>query len=130
MTKKFEIYKCEICGNVVEIVGEGAGQLVCCGKNMNKLCEQNDEEEMQEKHKPVITIEDQRVTIRVGKVPHPMISEHHIEFIEAISLDGKYLKRKYLDIDEAPELSCICSSNKMKARELCNIHGLWIDSLE
>ena len=113
MTEKFEIYKCDICGNIVEIVGEGAGQLVCCGENMNKLCEQNQEEELQEKHKPVIEIEDKRVTIKVGKIPHPMIPEHHIQFIEAISLDGKYLKRKYLEINENPELSFICNTDIM-----------------
>ena len=129
MVKKFEIYKCNICGNVVEIVGEGQGQLVCCGENMELLKEKT-HEEMQEKHLPVITIQDKYVTIKVGKVPHPMIPEHHINFIEAISLDGKYLKRKYLEINEAPELSFYCNSEKMKARELCNIHGLWSSLLE
>ena len=124
MTKKFEIYKCAVCGNVVEILCEGAGELVCCNEPMKKL-ESQTEETMQEKHKPVLTIEDKDVTIRIGEIPHPMSEEHHIEFIEAISLDGKYLKRKYLNIGEAPELKFICNSNTMKARELCNIHGLW-----
>ena len=129
MVKKFEIYKCNICGNVVEIVGEGQGQLVCCGENMELLNEKT-QEEMKEKHLPVITIKDKYVTIKVGEIPHPMIPEHHINFIEAISLDGKYLKRKYLEIDEAPELGFYCNSDKMKARELCNIHGLWSSLLQ
>lgn len=124
MPKKFEIYKCNICGNVVEVVGEGQGQLVCCGEEM-KLLNPQTEETMYEKHKPVITIEDKDVTIRVGEIPHPMLPEHHIEFIEAISLDGKYLKRKFLEINESPELKFVCNSSEMKARELCNIHGLW-----
>lgn len=129
MVKKFEIYKCNICGNVVEIIGEGEGQLVCCGENMELLNEKTGEE-MKEKHLPVITIKDKYVTIKVGEIPHPMTPEHHIHFIEAISLDGKYLKRKYLDINEAPELEFYCNSDKMKARELCNIHGLWSSFLE
>lgn len=130
MTKKFEIYKCEVCGNVVEILSEAQGQLVCCGEEMKLLEEKSNEEGITEKHKPIITIEDKRVTIKVGEIQHPMLPEHHIDFIEAISLDGKYLKRKYLEINEAPELSFICNSDKMKARELCNIHGLWIDELK
>ena len=124
MVKKFELYKCNICGNVVEVVSEGEGELVCCGEIM-ELLESHQEETMAEKHKPVLTIVDKDVTIKVGEVPHPMIPEHHIEFIEAISLDGKYLKRKYLNIGEAPELKFFCNSDTMKARELCNIHGLW-----
>ncbi len=129
MVKKFEIYKCDICGNVVEVVSEGQGVLVCCGENM-KLLDEKAKEEMEEKHLPVITIHDKEVTIKVGEILHPMLPEHHIEFIEAISLDGKYLKRKYLEIGEVPELKFICSSDKMKARELCNIHGLWSSLLD
>ena len=124
MTKRLEIYKCEICGNIVEIIAEGAGELVCCGKVMERI-EPKNEETMQEKHKPVIEIEGTDVTIKVGSIPHPMIQEHHIDFIEAISLDEKYMYRKYLDIGEAPELKFYCKTDKMKARELCNIHGLW-----
>ena len=129
MVKKFEIYKCDICGNVVEVVSEGQGEIICCGEKM-KLLEEKTHEEMTEKHKPVITIQDKEVIIKVGGILHPMQPEHHIEFIEAISLDGKYLKRKYLEIGEAPELKFICNSNKMKARELCNIHGLWSSLLD
>ena len=124
MTKRFEIYKCEICGNVVEILDGGAGSLVCCGEEMKHLSAQT-EETMKEKHKPVLTIIDKDVTIKVGEIPHPMTEEHYIEFIEAISLDGKYLKRKYLEPKEAAELKFVCNSNTMKTRELCNIHGLW-----
>lgn len=124
MTKRFEIYKCDICGNVIEIISEGAGELVCCGEIM-ELLEPKKEDIMKEKHKPVLTIIDKDVTIKIGEIPHPMTPEHHIEFIEAISLDGKYLKRKYLNIGESAELKFVCNSDTMKARELCNIHGLW-----
>lgn len=124
MTKKFEIYKCEICKNVVEILCEGVGELVCCGQPMKNM-EAQSEETMGEKHKPVLTVIDKDVTIKIGEIPHPMTKDHHIEFIEAISLDGKYLKRKYLNPEETAELKFVCNSNTMKARELCNLHGLW-----
>ena len=124
MTKKFEIYKCEICGNVIEIIGEGQGQLVCCGENM-KLLESMTEETMEEKHKPVFEIKEDNIKIKIGEIPHPMTKEHHIDFIEAISLDEKYLYRKYLNADEAAGFQFYCKTNKMKARELCNVHGLW-----
>ena len=124
MTKKFEIYKCEICGNVVEIIKEGIGTLVCCGENM-RLLESKTEETMQEKHKPVFEIDGENIKIKVGSIPHPMTKEHHIDFIEAISLDNKYLYRKYLNNEEATEFQFSCKTDKMKARELCNLHGLW-----
>ena len=124
MTKKFEIYKCEICGNVIEVINESYGNLVCCGENM-RLLEIKTEETMQEKHKPVFVINDTDIKIKVGSIPHPMTEEHHINFIEAISLDNKYLYRKYLNSGEVAEFQFFCKTDKMKARELCNIHGLW-----
>ena len=124
MPKKFEIYKCDICGNVIEIVNEGAGELVCCGSPMKLSVSQN-EETMFEKHKPVIEADDNNIKIKVGEVAHPMTKEHHINFIEAISLDGKYLYRKYLEIDEAAQMEFFCKTKSMTARELCNLHGLF-----
>ena len=124
MSNKFEMYKCDICGNVIEIVNEGAGELVCCGSYM-KLVEPKNEETMQEKHKPVIEADESNIKIKVGEIAHPMTKEHHINFIEAISLDGKYLYRKYLEIDEAAQMNFFCKTTNMKARELCNIHGLF-----
>lgn len=124
MTEKLEIYKCNICGNVVEVLAEGVGELICCGENMLLLKEQK-QDEYKEKHVPIISIKNKNVIIKVGEIPHPMTFDHHICFIEAISLDGKYLKRKYLNKDENPELQFDCNSNQMKARALCNIHNLW-----
>ena len=124
MAEKFEIYKCNICGNVVEIIKGGAGELVCCNEPM-KLITVKNEETMAEKHKPVISSQNENIKICVGEVLHPMTKEHHIDFIEAISLDGKYLYRKYLDTEEQPIMEFFCKTDKMKARELCNIHGLF-----
>lgn len=125
MTELMQIYKCSVCGNIVEILHPGAGELVCCGVPMELLQEQTDEMK-QEKHKPVISFEGETKTIRVGSIPHPMEEEHHIMFIEAISPDKKYLKRKYLKPHEVPEMELKCIHNEVTARELCNLHGLWV----
>ena len=126
MTKKLELYKCEICGNIVEIVLAGEGELVCCGQPMNLLEEQSMQDEMlQEKHVPVIKMEEDNIEIRVGSIQHPMTEEHYIQFIEAYSKDKRYVKRKYLFPNEEPVLKLKCNCKDTIARELCNIHGLW-----
>ena len=124
MAKKFEIFRCNICGNIIEILEGGAGELVCCNEPM-ELIDVKNEETVAEKHKPVISSEGENIKIRVGEVLHPMTKEHHIEFIEAISLDGKYLYRKYLTTEEQPIMEFFCKTGKMRARELCNIHGFF-----
>ena len=127
MTKKLELYKCEICGNIVEVVLAGEGELVCCGQPMNLLEEQSMQDEMlQEKHVPVIKMEEDNIEIRVGSIQHPMTEEHYIQFIEAYSKDKRYVKRKYLFPNEEPVLKLKCNCKDTIARELCNIHGLWI----
>jgi superoxide reductase len=124
MTNKLELYKCNICGNLVEVVLSGVGTLVCCGEDMEKLAPKTFDEKA-EKHVPVIEVKDEEVTIRVGQVPHPMEEAHYIQFIEAISEDNNYIKRKYLKPGDEPELKFKCNCSKLSARELCNIHGLW-----
>ncbi len=127
MTEDLQLYKCNVCGNIVEVIHGGDGELICCSVPMEHLQEQREEEHLQEKHVPIIKLEGEHKTIRVGSIPHPMIKEHYIIFIEAISPDKKYLKRKYLVPDEEPKMElkgCTCS--EFKARELCNIHGLWV----
>lgn len=127
MTKKLELYKCEICGNIVEVVLAGEGELVCCGQPMNLLEEQSMQDEMlQEKHVPVIKMEEDNIEIRVGSIQHPMTEEHYIQFIEAYSKDKRYVKRKYLFPNEEPVLKLKCNCKDTIARELCNIHGLWV----
>ncbi len=129
MTEKLEIYKCNICGNIVEIINPGAGELVCCSVPMEHLPEHSTDEEMQEKHVPIVTLEGENKIIRVGSIPHPMEDSHYIIFIEAISSDKKYIKRKYLTAGDEPklELKAPCNYENFTARELCNIHGLWVN---
>lgn len=116
MTKLNEIYKCEVCGNIVELVHPGQGELVCCGQSM-KHQEEKTNDEGQEKHVPVI--EDNLV--KVGSVPHPMEEDHYIEWIEVIS-DGKVC-RKSLKPGDKPQKEF---GGEIKiAREYCNKHGLW-----
>lgn len=127
MTEKLELYRCNICGNLVEVVLSGEGELVCCSQPMEKLREQMQGEEMlKEKHVPVITKTVDGVEIKIGSEPHPMEEKHHIMFIEVNSADKRYVKRKYLLPHESPGLNLKCSCDKVVARELCNIHGLWV----
>lgn len=128
MSEQFEIFKCNVCGNIVEVLSAGVGQLVCCSVPMEQLSAQSNDNEYQEKHVPIVTIEGETKTIRVGSIPHPMEKEHYIMFIEAISPDKKYLKRKYLMPSDEPkmDLKQCCHYNEFTARELCNIHGLWV----
>lgn len=121
-TKKLEVYLCEICGNIVEVVHEGAGKLVCCGQPMTLLEEQT-ADATTEKHVPVIEKTDDGVKVTVGSVPHPMIDEHYIEWIEIIA-DGKAY-REFLSPGDAPEASFCISAKEITAREHCSIHGLW-----
>ncbi len=127
MTEKLQLYKCNICGNVVEIINEGYGSLVCCSLPMELLEEKTADEQIQEKHVPIVTMEGDNKTIRVGTIPHPMEKEHYIVFIEAISPDKKYIKRKYLVPNDEPKLDLKShfKDSDFIARELCNIHGLW-----
>ncbi len=122
MTKKLEIYKCEICGNIVEMVHEGAGQLVCCGQPMN-LMEENTMDAAKEKHVPVIEKTDKGYKVTVGSVPHPMEESHYIEWIELIA-DGKAY-REFLTPGQAPEALFCIEAQSVTAREYCNLHGLW-----
>lgn len=122
MTKKFEIYKCEICGNMVEIIHQGAGQLVCCEQPMTLLAAKT-EEEGKEKHLPVIEETEEGIKVKVGSVPHPMEEKHFIEWIEIIADGAAY--RKFLTPGLSPEAFFEIKDEKYKVREYCNIHGLW-----
>lgn len=122
MTKRLQVYKCEICGNIVEMVHEGAGQLVCCGQPM-KLMEENTVDASREKHVPVIEKVDGRIKVKVGSVPHPMEEKHYIEWIEVIA-DGRAY-RQFLKPGDAPEAAFCIDASSITVREYCNIHGLW-----
>ena len=123
MTKLRELYRCEICGNVVEVAHEGASTLVCCGKPMIKL-EAKTEDEGQEKHVPVIEEAENGIKVKIGTVAHPMEEKHYIKFIEILLKDG--IMRRELKPGQVPEAKfCASKSDVIEAREFCIIHGLW-----
>lgn len=122
MTKKLQIYKCEICGNVVEVLHEGQGELVCCGQPMVLLSEKL-EDQGNEKHVPVIEKTEKGIKVKVGSVTHPMEENHYIEWIEVIA-DGRTY-RKFLSPGDSPEADFAMLPEKVEAREYCNVHGLW-----
>jgi superoxide reductase len=117
MTKRKEIYKCEICGNIIEVLHESGGTLVCCGQPM-KLLKENEVDASVEKHVPII----EGNKVKVGSVEHPMIPEHYIEWIEATSGDGQVAK-VFLKPGSKPE--AVFCFKPVSAREYCNLHGLW-----
>jgi len=122
MTKEKQIYKCNNCGNIVEVLHAGVGQLVCCGQPMEVLVEKT-EDVGKEKHVPVIEIKDGEITVKVGSVPHPMEEKHYIEWIELIADGTSY--RKFLNPGDKPEAEFCIKAEKVEAREYCNLHGLW-----
>lgn len=125
MTKRMQVYKCEICGNIVEVLHGGAGELVCCGQHM-KLLEEKTADTSIEKHVPFIKREGDRYIVKIGEnALHPMEEKHYIEWIELI-VDG-VIHRKYLSPDDTPEaIFEMPKGNEISAREMCNIHGLWV----
>lgn len=122
MAQALEIYKCEMCGNIIEVFHPGAGELVCCGAPMI-LQKENTVDASKEKHVPVIERGAGTVTVKVGSVPHPMESAHYIEWIELIA-DGK-VYRAQLQPGQAPEATFPVSATDVKVREYCNLHGQW-----
>jgi len=122
MTERLQVYRCPMCGNIVEVLHAGAGQLVCCGQPMNLLAE-NTTDAATEKHVPVIESADGNVTVRVGSVAHPMGDDHYIEWIEVIR--GEEIRRKFLKPGESPEAAFESMAGDLTAREYCNLHGLW-----
>lgn len=122
MTELNEIYRCEVCGNVVEMVHGGKGQLVCCGQPMKHLVE-NTVDAAKEKHVPVVERTATGILVKVGSVAHPMEEKHFIEWIEVLA-DGRVM-RAHLRPGMAPEARFSCKGDKFTVREYCNLHGLW-----
>lgn len=124
--EKLDLYRCEICGNLVEVILVGGGELVCCGQPMQKVNGQNREEAIFEKHIPVfIKNENNGDEVRVGEVLHPMTDEHYIMFIETISEDKNHVQLQYLHPGQEPKMILENKLGKTLAREFCNLHGLW-----
>ena len=122
MSKLNEIYKCTVCGNIVEVVHAGEGELVCCGQPMVLMAE-NTVDAAKEKHVPVVTQVADGYKVAVGSVAHPMEDKHWIEWIELVA-DGK-VYRQELKPGMAPEATFCVKADKVSAREYCNLHGLW-----
>lgn len=122
MAEKLQVYKCEKCGNIVEVLHAGAGELVCCGEPM-KLYGENAVDAAKEKHVPVVEKITDGFKVKVGSVAHPMEEKHHIEWIELIA-DGKAY-RQFLNPGDTPEAVFKIDARQVTARELCNLHGLW-----
>lgn len=122
MAERLEVYKCDACGNIIEVLHGGAGELVCCGKPMNLLTE-NTVDAAKEKHVPVVEKTPDGVKIKVGSVAHPMETEHYIEWIEIIANGKSY--RQFLNPGEAPEATFKVDAENVTAREYCNLHGHW-----
>lgn len=122
MTQIKEIYKCESCGNIVEVAHKGEGTLVCCGEPMKNMGE-NTNEGAKEKHIPIIEKTEGGVLVKVGAIEHPMTEEHHIEWIEVHTQNKVY--KKYLKAGEKPQAIFKVDEEVLFVREYCNIHGLW-----
>ena len=122
MAKRLEVYKCEVCGNIVEVLQGEKGELVCCGQPM-KLMVENTVDAAKEKHVPVVEKIPGGVKVKVGEVAHPMEEKHSIQWIEIIANGKAY--RQFLNPGEAPEATFKVETEQITAREYCNLHGLW-----
>lgn len=122
MAEKLQIYKCEHCGNIIEVLHGGKGELVCCGKPMT-LQKENTVDAAQEKHVPVREKIARGIKVKVGEVAHPMEEKHYIEWIEVIAGGKAYLQ--FLNPGEAPEATFAIDTDQVTARAYCNLHGNW-----
>ena len=121
-TERQQVYKCQVCGIIAEVLDGGAGELVCCGQPMQLLVE-NTVDAAKEKHVPVVEAADGGVKVKVGSTAHPMEEKHYIEWIEVIA-DGR-VYRQFLKPGDAPEAFFPVEAAGVVAREYCNLHGLW-----
>ena len=122
MTKRSQVYKCSLCGNIVEMVHGGAGALVCCNEPMQLMDEQAADSSV-EKHVPIVEKTDKGWKVTVGSIPHPMEAQHYIEWIE-LTAEGRVC-RKYLKPGDAPSAEFFTPADEVGAREYCSVHGLW-----
>jgi superoxide reductase len=121
VSQRLQVFKCALCGNIVEVLFVGGSELVCCGRPMTLLTE-NTVDASKEKHVPVIEKTADGVKVKVGAIPHPMEDKHFIQWVEVI--DGELAYRQFLKPGQAPE-TVFCVKGNVSAREYCNLHGLW-----
>jgi superoxide reductase len=122
MAEQLQVYKCDTCGNIIEVLHAGGGELVCCGQPM-KLFKENTVDAAREKHVPVVEKTADGFKVKVGSVAHPMEEKHWIEWVELV-VDGK-VYRQFLKPGQAPEATFCIKADQATAREYCNLHGLW-----
>ncbi|MFC1675642.1 desulfoferrodoxin [Planctomycetota bacterium] len=122
MAEKLQIYKCMACGNIVEVLHGGDGDLFCCGQAMTKFVEQT-ADSATEKHVPIIEKTDGGYKVTVGSTLHPMEEKHYIEWIELLA-DGRAY-RQFLQPGRQPQALFNIDASSVSAREYCNLHGLW-----
>jgi len=122
MTKRNTIYRCELCGNMVDLVVHGGGTLACCGQAMTELTE-NTTDAAVEKHLPVIEKIDGGYSVVVGSVEHPMAAAHWIQWIELVA--GDTVLRRFLNAGDAPKAVFLTDASDVTARAFCNLHGFW-----
>jgi superoxide reductase len=122
MTKLFEVYKCEVCGNITKVVHASGGTMVCCGQPMTLLQEKNTDAG-KEKHVPVTENSSKGITVKLGSIPHPMEEKHYIEWIEVRS--GNTMCIRGLKPGDKPEAEFCVADTNAKVRAYCNVHGLW-----
>lgn len=122
MAQRLQVFRCEVCGHVIQVMHGGAGTLVCCNQPMQLLTE-NTTDAAQEKHVPVVERDGSKVTVRVGSVDHPMEEKHYIEWIEVA--DGDEVMQRYLKPGDAPQATFEVTGNDLTVRAYCNLHGLW-----
>ena len=122
MAQRLQVFKCEVCGHMVEVIHDGDGQLVCCNQPMT-LQEENTVDAAREKHVPVIEKTAEGIVVKVGSVEHPMQDSHFIEWIQLLA-DGKAY-RQFLNPGEKPAATFKVEGKDLSAREYCNLHGLW-----
>ena len=126
MTERKQVYKCMICGNIVEMLHSGMGELVCCEKPM-QLFTENSVDAAKEKHVPVIEKIDKGFKVKLGSIAHPMEEKHYIEWIELTAGEKSY--KKFLNPGDAPEAEFCIDTAEVTARAYCNLHGLWKSSI-
>ncbi len=122
MTERFQVYKCEGCGNIVEVLHGAQGIFTCCGQRMILQIEKK-EDQGNEKHVPVVERTEKGIKVKVGSVAHPMVEGHYIEWIEVMANGQVY--RKFLNPGDQPEAEFGIGPEEVQAREYCSIHGLW-----
>ncbi len=121
-TQRLQIYKCNVCGNIVEVIHTGVGELVCCNQPMT-LQTENTVDAAKEKHVPVVEKVEGGYAVKVGSVAHPMTDKHWIEWVQLLA-DGQAY-RQFLNPGDAPEVTFAITAESVSAREYCNLHGLW-----